>query len=168
MQPPSDPLHAFAFQGNLQALQSTPLDLQSFRSISQRGQTVLYAACRSSQTSSNLVSYLIDQKGCDVNQANAPTAAGSFPQHGVVQTLLEAFNGTTALNPPFVQVLLDVLHLLKSKGANMSSKNTQHQQTALQEFQGFENLMRASAVSQLVPSFLQVLSSAPAGPPPSA
>jgi len=158
-------LHQLAYDGNLQAFLSMPPDLQRFQSISERGHTVLYSACRSQRTSPQLVSHLIENKGCNVNQPNSSAAAGSFPQHAAVQVLNEAVNGTAAAQLPLASVLLDVLKILKSKGANMALINTQHQRTAYQEFQLFENQMKACpAVAHLVPQFLQVLS---AYPPPS-
>ena len=157
--------HALAFDGNLQAFLSMPPDLQRFQSLSERGHTVLYSACRSQRTSPQLVSHLIENKGCNVNQPNTSAGAGSFPQHAAVQVLNEAVNGTAAAQLPLANVLLDVLKILKSKGANMALINTQHQRTAYQEFQLFENQMKACpAVAHLVPQFLQVLS---AYPPPS-
>ncbi len=102
-----------------------------------------------------------------MKQPNAPAkpGMGSFPQHGVVQSLQEAVNGSTAVDLTLVHTLLDVLNLLKSKGAQMNFPNTEYQKTALQEFQGFENQMKAnSAVAQLVPYFVQALT--PLGPPP--
>ena len=158
-------LHTLAHDGNLQAFISIAPDLPRFQSLSDRGHTVLYSACRSQRTSPQLVAHLIENKGCNVNQPNGSAAAGSFPQHAAVQVLNEAVNGTAAAQLPLAIVLLDVLKILKSKGANMAAINTQHQRTAYQEFQLFENQMKAcSAVAHLVPQFLQVLSPYP---PPS-
>ena len=143
-----------------------PADTQGFQSVSHRGQTVLYAACRSPRTNPQLVTYLIEHRGCNVNQPNGPAGFGSLPQHALVQTLQEVLSGTTAPQPSFVRVLLDVLKVLKSKGANMAMANV-YNKSALQEFLGLENQMKACPpVSNLVPEFMQVLSFIPVGPPP--
>jgi hypothetical protein len=143
-----------------------PADTQGFQSVTHRGITVLYAACRSPRTNPQLVTYLIEHRGCNVNQPNGSACFGSLPQHALVQTLQEALSGTTAPQPSFVCVLLDVLKVLKSKGANMAMVNVYHK-SALQEFLGLENQMKACPpVSNLVPEFLQVLSFLPTGPPP--
>jgi len=134
------PLHDFAFECNLQAFLSMPADTQGFQSVSHRGQTVLYAACRSPRTNPQLVTYLIEHRGCNVNQPNGSAGFGSLPQHALVQTLQEVLSGTTAPQPSFVRVLLDVLKVLKSKGANMAMANVYHK-SALQEFLGLENQM---------------------------
>jgi hypothetical protein len=159
--------HALAYDGNLQALQAMPLDPR-FQTLNDRGQSVLYAACRSPSTSPQLVAYLIDVKKCDVNFANGPKGAGSLPQHAVVQSLQIAVSQMTPAHPnppPLISALLEILNILRTKGANMSLANTQYQKTALEEFQVFEHQMKhLPAVAQLVPHFVNALT--PSGKQP--
>jgi hypothetical protein len=153
--------HRLAFDGNIQALHLLPPD-ERFQILSERDHTVLYSACRSPKTSAQIVSFLIDSKGCQLHQPNGPSAAASFPQHAVVQTLSDVLQGKATADPA---VLLEVLHVLKSKGANMGAINA-HKKTALQEFQMFSSLMAGSPFSHLVQNFMHILSHATAYPPP--
>ena len=152
--------HVLAFEGNLPALKAMPLD-PNFQTLNDRGQSVLYAACRSPNTSPQLVAHLIDDKRCDVNFANGPKGFGSLPQHAVVQSLQIAVSQMTPAHPtppPLISALLEILNILRTKGANMSLANTQYQKNALQEFQVFEHQMRSlPAVAQLVPHFVNAL-----------
>jgi hypothetical protein len=152
--------HQLAFEGNFLALQSLPCD-DRFHSLSVRDHTVLYSACRSKQPSTQLVKYLIETKMCDVNLPNGEAAACSFPQHAVVQTLFDALNGPTTLDPNFAVLSLQILGVLKQCGANMAATNKLGS-TALEEFQRFEYHLKAfEPTSHLVPYFLKVLSPEP-------
>ena len=166
MQPPP---HQLAYSGNLEALRALPPGplFQSLSPPPRPEQTVLYSACRSPNTSIQLVSLLID-KGCIVNQPNGPAALLSCPQHAAVQSLSEVVERLQKqVTPPdlnFVKTLLDVLNILKSRCTNMGAMN-QYPMTALQEFQKFQaNMSACQAVAHFVPHFVEVLSPAPPSP----
>jgi hypothetical protein len=154
--------HILAYQGNLLALQAMPID-PLFHTRNERGQTVLYTACISPNTSPELVAHLIDCKQCDVNMANDHVpGCGSLPQHAVVQSLRREVIGQMTPSqpapPPLTYALLGILNVLRTKGANMSLANTLYQHTALQEFQMFQQqMMSFPALAHLVPRFVQAL-----------
>jgi hypothetical protein len=159
-------IHSLAFAANLHELQKFPRGphFQSLTLPPRPDKTVLYSACRSPGTSTELVALLLD-KGCNANQVNGPLGLCCYPQHAIVESLYDVVDSlqkeVTQINVNLAHTLLDVLSLLKFRGAIMDATNM-NRMTAHQEFLKFVPTMSAChAVSELVPRFLAILSPTP-------
>jgi hypothetical protein len=151
-------LHDLAYEGNIPELRRV-VPGPHFDKLNDRDQSVLYCACRSAKTSPELVQLLIDEKRCTVTLRNGPLGMGSTAPHGIVESLRDLVYTmhSTQDGVLLAQRLLSILHLLKSRQADMLARNDQNL-TALQEFQNISLQMSSCvSVASLVSDFTDAL-----------
>ena len=157
--PVHDILRDFYHSGNLPALKDALKDSPAgeFNTLDPQTQrSVLYLACRSPNTSLDVVKFLI-QKGCNANLPNGQPS-GSMPQHGVVKSLQEAISKSTSSQDleHFAERLLLILMELKKNGATMGYRNM-YGHTALDELKFFETQMKEKLGDKFLVNITDIL-----------